>query len=212
MGGHIFEIIVMLLIAAILGFLIAWFWRKDKINELEAYITSLEDRNNRLQADFKDNERTLMDCQAEKKKLEVDKQSLEKLLIDCQGKLLVSDVKLVKNEIDNKKNKKKVKEGDKVTKAISKQDAAIERVKEKSERIDFGRIGTSKEDEKDDLKIIKGVGPFIEKKLNALGIFTFKQIANFTDEDKDIVNDAIEFFKGRIKRDDWVGQAKDFIK
>ncbi|MEO0330639.1 MAG: hypothetical protein AAF223_02990, partial [Bacteroidota bacterium] len=82
------------------------------------------------------------------------------------------------------------------------------RVKAKAQQIDFDRIGRASEAEKDDLKKIKGVGPFLEKKLNALGIYTFAQIANFTDEDKERVNDAIEFFPGRISRDNWVGQAK----
>ena len=33
---------------------------------------------------------------------------------------------------------------------------------------------------KDDLQVIKGIGPFIEEKLNALGITTYRQIANMT--------------------------------
>lgn len=211
---HILEIVLMLLVAAILGFLIAWFWRKDRIRELEEYITTLEEKNNRLQTDFIDNEKALMDCQAEKKKMELDNQSVEKLLVECQGKLVAAEHELAKKEINIKDTKVKetVKKEIQADKPISKQDIAIERIKEKASNIDFKRIGTSTEDEKDDLKLIKGVGPFIEKKLNALGIYTFKQIANFTDKDKDIVNEAIEFFKGRIKRDNWVEQAKDFIK
>lgn len=93
--------------------------------------------------------------------------------------------------------------------AAAKQEEALARVKAKAEKVDFDRIGRASEAEKDDLKRIKGVGPFLEKKLNTLGIYTFAQIANFTDQDKEIVNDAIEFFPGRISRDNWVGQAKD---
>jgi len=210
MGGHILEIIVMLLGAAILGFLIAWFWKKNEFSTLETYIVSLEDKNNRIQTELSDNEKKLIDCQTERKKTDADKQSIEKLLIECQGKLIVSDVNLIKKEIDCEDDEK---EDDTVPlKKASKQDEALERIKAKSEKIDFSRIGIAKVEEKDDLKLIKGIGPFIEKKLNALGIYTFKQIANFNDEDKDIVNEAIEFFSGRVKRDDWVGQAKDFIK
>ena len=47
----------------------------------------------------------------------------------------------------------------------------------------------------------------LEKKLNALGITRLDQIANFSDEDIAKVDDALNF-KGRISRDDWVGQAK----
>ena len=47
---------------------------------------------------------------------------------------------------------------------------------------------------KDDLQIIKGIGPFIEEKLNALGIYMFVQIARMTSELEEEVNVAIEFF------------------
>jgi predicted flap endonuclease-1-like 5' DNA nuclease len=69
-------------------------------------------------------------------------------------------------------------------------------------------IKTASHEEKDDLKQISGVGPFIEEKLNRLGIYTFEQIASMTHEQAEKINDAIEFFPGRIQRDDWVGQAR----
>ena len=62
---------------------------------------------------------------------------------------------------------------------------------------------------RDDLQTIKGVGPFIEEKLNALGITTFRQVANMTPELEDQVNTAIEFFPGRVRRDKWAKQAED---
>lgn len=62
--------------------------------------------------------------------------------------------------------------------------------------------------DKDDLKKISGVGPFIEEKLHRLGIYTFEQIASITHEQAEKINEAIEFFPGRIQRDDWVGQAR----
>jgi len=64
-------------------------------------------------------------------------------------------------------------------------------------------------DEKDDLKLINGIGPFIEKKLNNLGIYHFRQISNFNPILIGKVTQAIEFFPGRIERDNWVGQAKE---
>ena len=66
-------------------------------------------------------------------------------------------------------------------------------------------------EEKDDLKQISGVGPFIEEKLNRLGIYTFEQIASLTGEQAEQINHAIEFFPGRIQRDDWVTQARELI-
>ena len=61
--------------------------------------------------------------------------------------------------------------------------------------------------EPDDLKKISGVGPVIEKKLHALGITQYQQVAAFTADDIANVDDALAF-KGRIERDDWLAQAK----
>ncbi|MGB2278293.1 MAG: putative Ig domain-containing protein [Candidatus Poseidoniaceae archaeon] len=89
-----------------------------------------------------------------------------------------------------------------------KKKAELKRVKERSKSIDFKVLGKAKASEKDDLQVIKGVGPFIEEKLNALGIYTYKQISKMTSKLEDTVNEAIEFFPGRVKRDQWVAQAK----
>jgi len=59
----------------------------------------------------------------------------------------------------------------------------------------------------DDLKRIKGIGPKNEDALNELGIYTFKQIAEWTPENVDWVEDFMSF-PGRIEREDWIGQAK----
>jgi predicted flap endonuclease-1-like 5' DNA nuclease len=68
-------------------------------------------------------------------------------------------------------------------------------------------IFATPEGKADDLKKIGGVGPALERKLNALGITRFDQIAAFTDEDVEKVDTALNY-KGRVTRDDWVGQAK----
>lgn len=59
----------------------------------------------------------------------------------------------------------------------------------------------------DDLKKISGVGPVLQKKLNGLGIYHFWQIAELTEAQTVEIDDALSF-KGRITRDDWIGQAK----
>ena len=92
------------------------------------------------------------------------------------------------------------------------EEETLSRIQARAQEINFGRIGVATADEKDDLKIIKGIGPFIEKKLNSIGIFTFRQIAAFTEEDEEKVNDVIEFFPGRIRRDGWSGQATELDK
>ena len=59
----------------------------------------------------------------------------------------------------------------------------------------------------DDLTRIKGIGPFIEQQLNDIGITSFQQLAAMDDRNIREVTKAIGFFEGRIKEDDWVGQA-----
>ena len=59
----------------------------------------------------------------------------------------------------------------------------------------------------DDLKRIRGIGILIEKKLNALEVDTYDQIARWTEDDIAYYDKRLEF-KGRIKREDWVGQAE----
>jgi predicted flap endonuclease-1-like 5' DNA nuclease len=88
----------------------------------------------------------------------------------------------------------------------------LERIAQKAESIDFDTLGVATFDQKDDLQIIKGIGPFIAEKLYALGIYTFAQVGNMTPKIEEEVNKAIEFFPGRVKRDEWAKQAKELAK
>ncbi len=60
----------------------------------------------------------------------------------------------------------------------------------------------------DDLKLIWGVGPALEKLLNKIGVWHFDQIAAWSVADLKHVDEKLEGFKGRAKRDEWVKQAK----
>lgn len=70
-----------------------------------------------------------------------------------------------------------------------------------------GTDAPAKTAQKDDLKKLAGLGPALEKKLNGAGVTTFAQIAAWNAEDV-VEIDARLALKGRIERDDWVGQAK----
>jgi NADH-quinone oxidoreductase subunit E len=63
----------------------------------------------------------------------------------------------------------------------------------------------------DDLTQISGVGPRLVRMLNKLGIWHFDQIAKWGPGEIAWV-DARLSFKGRIERDDWIGQAKVLVK
>ena len=59
----------------------------------------------------------------------------------------------------------------------------------------------------DDLKRIKGIGVVLEKKLNAIGVISYDQVAGWTDADVQRVSEQLDF-KGRIERENWIEQAR----
>lgn len=59
----------------------------------------------------------------------------------------------------------------------------------------------------DNLQTMKGVGPKLEQKLNALGITRFDQLARLSANEVDIVDAQLGPFKGRVARDRLVEQA-----
>ena len=65
------------------------------------------------------------------------------------------------------------------------------------------------DDAGDDLQMIKGVGPAIEKTLKEMGICRFDQIADMTEYEIDRVANKLKGFRSRIYREDWIGQARD---
>ena len=68
-------------------------------------------------------------------------------------------------------------------------------------------VSNGKSHKPDDLKLIKGIGPVLEKKLNKVGVNQFSEIASMKKEDIAKIEDGLGF-PGRFKRDGWVKQAK----
>ena len=60
----------------------------------------------------------------------------------------------------------------------------------------------------DDLELIVGVGPMLTELLHEIGVFYFWQIAEWSSADVEYVDGKLLHFKGRIERDDWVGQSR----
>lgn len=78
-----------------------------------------------------------------------------------------------------------------------------------SPKLDFDSFGYADKNNKDNLTLIKGVGPYIELKLNEIGIYNYEQIKRLKESDIRVITSLIDFFPGRIERDDWVGQARE---
>lgn len=69
-------------------------------------------------------------------------------------------------------------------------------------------IGEASESDKDDLKEISGVGPSMEEKLNAIGIFKYEQVAKIGEKELELIGQLDSSLPGRIK-DEWISQAKE---
>lgn len=63
----------------------------------------------------------------------------------------------------------------------------------------------------DELTLVSGIGPKLEGMLNELGFFHFDQIAAWTPAEVEWVETYLQF-KGRITREDWIGQAAALAK
>lgn len=63
----------------------------------------------------------------------------------------------------------------------------------------------------DDLKLIKGVGAVLERRLNEAGVFHFWQIAALRKAQVDALESVLRF-PGRIARDNWKTQARALAK
>ncbi len=59
----------------------------------------------------------------------------------------------------------------------------------------------------DDLQQIRGIGAAFEHRLNALGVYQYRQIAGFSDAEIVWLENELKTFRGRVGRDDWIGQA-----
>jgi len=92
--------------------------------------------------------------------------------------------------------------------AVEEEDEVAEAISDTSISKYFSVLGTATSADRDDLTKIRGIGPWIEARLNKIGIFKFHQIAKMTPEIEDAVNEAIKYFKGRVRRDEWVLQAR----
>lgn len=95
----------------------------------------------------------------------------------------------------------------KLSDAIKEKEAAAAQPPAEAEAQPPRPMAASSQGPNDDLKRIRGIGVLIEKRLNAMGISRYEQIANWTSGEIDRVSQVLEF-KGRIEREGWVEQAR----
>lgn len=74
----------------------------------------------------------------------------------------------------------------------------------------LGMIYPTKPEEVDDLTALKGIGKGLEQRLHELGVYTYAQIALWT-EDQVAEYSSRLAFKDRIQREHWVAQAQGLL-
>ncbi|MFT7475102.1 MAG: putative flap endonuclease-1-like 5' DNA nuclease [Verrucomicrobiales bacterium] len=74
------------------------------------------------------------------------------------------------------------------------------------------KLGTPGAKHADDLQVISGIGPKMEGLLNNFGITAWEQVAALRSSEVVELNTALDFFHGRIERDEWVDQAKELVE
>ena len=79
---------------------------------------------------------------------------------------------------------------------------------DKQLHLQIGQPKLTSEPQKDDLKKIRGIGPTIEVALNKMGTYTYVQIAKWTARDIARIAQKLDTLPDRIKRDNWVDEAK----
>jgi predicted flap endonuclease-1-like 5' DNA nuclease len=191
-------IISLLLGSAIIGYVTAWFYfrliHKRDNEALEARMGKYETQIDTLRSKILILEN---DLEAKTKVEEHQKNEIKNLkALNAQSENETSRISII-----NANNEKK----------ISEQKEELLQIAKRKHLIDYSNFGTAKIEEKDDLQMISGIGPFIEERLHAIDIYTFKQISRFTKQDIEKINVAIEYFAGRIERDEWVAQAKELV-
>jgi predicted flap endonuclease-1-like 5' DNA nuclease len=175
-GVAITEIVILLAIAALVGYFLARLITNSRMNELRAALA--------------EQEAALDECHRKRKAIAtaVPAPSATKI-VEYTNKIVTPTIKPDTDE-----------------------ESVFRKIASRASELNFNRIGYATLSDADDLKEIVGVGPFFERKLHTLGIFSFRQLANFTAQDVEQVSDIIEFFPDRIEREDWVGQAKQLYQ
>jgi predicted flap endonuclease-1-like 5' DNA nuclease len=87
------------------------------------------------------------------------------------------------------------------------QAASVEGESEHHGRRPYGLL-SPRDGRADDLQRIRGIGPQNERRLHALGIWHFNQIAAWSAENVAWTGSYLAF-PGRINREKWIDQAKD---
>ena len=132
------EILSLLLVAAIIGYVTAWLYYKSIY---EKRIKAVESEKDELKNQLD--------------KLDTDNGICIKVFMKRISKLRILMRRLMRLKLFTQ------------TTLLNEEDEALVHIAQRKHLLDYKSFGTATEAEKDDLKMISGIGPFIEERLHA---------------------------------------------
>jgi predicted flap endonuclease-1-like 5' DNA nuclease len=193
--------------------------RLENLDELEQRVISLEAENAQLKHDnalARQHADALNRDIAEQEDLKIQNKELAQVLKSMENsrKQYEDDANRYRKHADRNEKKSetlrvRLDEVEKNFQEIEQQQREALKNARSSAIVEAANDASTVLDEQDDLQEIIGIGKVFEHTLHELGIFSFRQIANFGMPDIARVNAELREFKGRMEQDDWIGQAKE---
>ena len=193
-----------LAIAMVLGSVIGW-W----IKKLGSPPAVIPEETATLKLKLKTAREEYETCTANREELEARVGDLEKALVSSKSRTAELENRMRVMEAEKAKPSVTVAAPVKTTAvAAPAEEVATPVVSEAVDTIGAAWESLAQSMDNDDLEEIHGVGPKLAPLLQNLGIHTFQQIALWKDSDIDQIEEKLEEFKGRIRREGWVESAK----
>jgi predicted flap endonuclease-1-like 5' DNA nuclease len=167
---------------------------KAKLDQASGDNKARSEQNNQFTIEFEANKRTLLNRSQLLTEAQTRIQSLEQSANGAKDRIATLEASL-KTYAEN-------------SRLLAEEVAAFKRAeKERSARPP--RQFTHAPAVMDDIKHIYGVGPALEAMLNKLGIYLFKQVALWDNDDIEFFDAQLHEFHGRIRRENWVRSATE---
>lgn len=227
------EVIAMIVMGLIIGFSASWLLSEHAFRALRGHLGSLQQEKTVLHEQLKllekENQsarRHVAEWQQEGTLLSQVKKVTEPLIAEARHQVAVLEEEL---RVNQRRYDSLKKESDEIRQTAEelRNQLTLERAREAALQEEAAKFGQKQHFEpeaqgpakthsrftpstwqtRDDLTKISGIGPKIQKKLNEMGIYSYKQIAAFTPAEIEKVASTLKVFKGRIGRDNWIGQA-----
>lgn len=210
MGDSLTPMLIVAALALLVGLVLAWLVRGLRVRELERALSECREANQEREKRYSSAQRELSDARGRLLALQSDVDARDRVMVEVKRQL--SDCGSAEHRCREELAR---------LRAQVEQPAARVLEDSASDLTVAGAMPTSRRPadppprqfelrpaEVDELQAIRGVGPNLEKKLNDLGVYLYRQVARWSEADIDYFDAQLERFRGRIRRDRWVEHAR----